>query len=200
MAEQVGHGARRFGARRHRRPRHLVGRLFPTKAPPWRRSMTSSTQQARSIRNFFTARRASSPTRSPTATSALSREHRGPEGEPAGGKADRPALDPIAHPRRDESARGLCTPGGVASRRRRAVGTQHHLHLYGLNALKPRDDRRGQPNARRSAEQFARDSGASVGRIKTASQGYFSVGARDGEAATIAARRAAARRSRRFGS
>jgi hypothetical protein len=36
-------------------------------------------------------------------------------------------------------------------------------------------------NARRSAERFARDSGASVGRIKTASQGYFSVGARDGE-------------------
>jgi hypothetical protein len=36
-------------------------------------------------------------------------------------------------------------------------------------------------NARRSAEQFAHDSGASVGRIKTASQGYFSVGARDGE-------------------
>ena len=33
----------------------------------------------------------------------------------------------------------------------------------------------------RSAEQFARDSGAEVGRIKTASQGYFSVGARDGD-------------------
>ena len=37
-------------------------------------------------------------------------------------------------------------------------------------------------NARRSAEQFARDSGAEVGGIKTASQGYFSVGPRDGEA------------------
>jgi hypothetical protein len=36
-------------------------------------------------------------------------------------------------------------------------------------------------NARRSAEQFAHDSGAQVGRIKTASQGYFSVGARDGD-------------------
>ena len=31
------------------------------------------------------------------------------------------------------------------------------------------------------AEQFARDSGVSVGKMKTASQGYFSVGARDGE-------------------
>ncbi|HEX7930806.1 MAG TPA: hypothetical protein VF470_07880 [Sphingomicrobium sp.] len=36
-------------------------------------------------------------------------------------------------------------------------------------------------NALRSAEQFARDSGAAVGRIKTASQGYFSVGPRAGE-------------------
>ena len=37
-------------------------------------------------------------------------------------------------------------------------------------------------NALRSAQQFARDSGADVGRIRSASQGYFSVGARDGEA------------------
>ena len=55
-------------------------------------------------------------------------------------------------------------------------------------------------NARRSAEQFASDSGASVGRIKTASQGYFSVGAaRRRRDARNAARRAAARRSRRSG-
>src|SRR5437868_1942810 len=33
----------------------------------------------------------------------------------------------------------------------------------------------------RSAEHSAHDSGAEVGRIKTASQGYFSVGARDGD-------------------
>ncbi|HSR00167.1 MAG TPA: SIMPL domain-containing protein [Sphingomicrobium sp.] len=51
----------------------------------------------------------------------------------------------------------------------------------GLNALKPQMIAEANRNARLSAEQFARDSGADVGRIKTASQGYFSVGARDGE-------------------
>jgi hypothetical protein len=51
-----------------------------------------------------------------------------------------------------------------------------------LNDLKPAMIAEANQNARRSAEQFAHDSGASVGRIKTASQGYFSVGPRDGEA------------------
>ena len=50
-----------------------------------------------------------------------------------------------------------------------------------LNELKPEMIAEATQNARRSAERFARDSGASVGSIKTASQGYFSVGARDGE-------------------
>jgi hypothetical protein len=50
-----------------------------------------------------------------------------------------------------------------------------------LNDLKPEMIAEANQNARRSADQFARDSGASVGRIKTASQGYFSVGARDGD-------------------
>lgn len=50
-----------------------------------------------------------------------------------------------------------------------------------LNALKPDMIGEANKNARLSAEQFARDSGASVGRIKSASQGYFSVGPRDGE-------------------
>jgi hypothetical protein len=50
-----------------------------------------------------------------------------------------------------------------------------------LNNLKPEMIAEATRNARESAEQFARDSGVSVGKMKTASQGYFSVGARDGE-------------------
>jgi hypothetical protein len=50
-----------------------------------------------------------------------------------------------------------------------------------LNDLKPQMIGEANRNARLSAEQFARDSGVSVGKLKTASQGYFSVGARDGE-------------------
>ena len=50
-----------------------------------------------------------------------------------------------------------------------------------LNQLKPEMIAEANRNARRSAEQFARDSGSEVGRIKTASQGYFSIGARDGD-------------------
>lgn len=51
----------------------------------------------------------------------------------------------------------------------------------GLNALKPAMIAEANRNARASADQFARDSGAAVGKMKSASQGYFSVGARDGE-------------------
>jgi hypothetical protein len=60
-------------------------------------------------------------------------------------------------------------------------GSNISYTFTGLNELKPDMIAEATRNARRSADQFARDSGASVGQIKTASQGYFSVGARDGE-------------------
>lgn len=50
-----------------------------------------------------------------------------------------------------------------------------------LNDVKPPMVASATKDARAAAEQFARDSGASVGGIKSATQGYFSIEARDGE-------------------
>lgn len=50
-----------------------------------------------------------------------------------------------------------------------------------LNAIKPPMVAEATKDARASAEQFAKDSGTSVGGIKSATQGYFSVEARDGD-------------------
>jgi len=50
-----------------------------------------------------------------------------------------------------------------------------------LNAIKPAMVAAATKDARASAEQFAKDSGTSVGTIKSATQGYFEVTARDGD-------------------
>jgi len=50
-----------------------------------------------------------------------------------------------------------------------------------LNDIKPEMVADATRDARASAEQFAKDSGTTVGTIKDATQGYFSVEARDGE-------------------
>lgn len=51
-----------------------------------------------------------------------------------------------------------------------------------LNDIKPEMVARATQDARAAAEQFAKDSGAEVGTIKNATQGYFSIEARDGDA------------------
>lgn len=51
-----------------------------------------------------------------------------------------------------------------------------------LNDIKPPMVAAATKDARAAAEQFARDSGARVGGIKSATQGYFSIEPRDGEA------------------
>ena len=58
-------------------------------------------------------------------------------------------------------------------------GVQYNFTALG--ALKPAMIAEANQAARRNAEQFARDSGADVGGIKSASQGYFAVGPRDGD-------------------
>ena len=50
-----------------------------------------------------------------------------------------------------------------------------------LNDVKPAMIAEATRDARKGAEQFAKDSGAGVGGIRQATQGYFSIGARDGE-------------------
>lgn len=50
-----------------------------------------------------------------------------------------------------------------------------------LNDIKPAMVAEATKDARAAAEQFANDSGTSVGGIKNATQGYFSVEARDGD-------------------
>ncbi len=51
----------------------------------------------------------------------------------------------------------------------------------GLNGIKPEMVAEATRDARASAQQFAEDSGAGVGAIKDATQGYFSIEARDGD-------------------
>jgi hypothetical protein len=50
-----------------------------------------------------------------------------------------------------------------------------------LNDIKPKMVAEATRDARASAQQFASDSGTSVGTIRSASQGYFEINARDGD-------------------
>lgn len=52
-----------------------------------------------------------------------------------------------------------------------------------LNEIKPEMVAEATRDARASAQQFAKDSGSNVGAIKDATQGYFTITARDGEEA-----------------
>lgn len=61
-------------------------------------------------------------------------------------------------------------------------GSGINYTFTGLNAIKPEMVAEATRDARAAAEQFAKDSGADVGSIRTATQGYFSIDARDGEA------------------
>jgi hypothetical protein len=60
-------------------------------------------------------------------------------------------------------------------------GTSINYIFTRLNGLKPKMVAETTCSARESARQFAHDSGVEVGQIKSASQGNFSIGPRNGE-------------------
>ena len=60
-------------------------------------------------------------------------------------------------------------------------GSGMSFSFTGLNAIKPEMVAEATRDARASAEQFAEDSGSQVGSIRKATQGYFSIEARDGD-------------------
>ena len=69
--------------------------------------------------------------------------------------------------------------GGVAIQE----GSSVQYSFTQLNSIKPAMIAQATQDARRAAEQFATDSGTGVGGIRSATQGYFSIGARDGDVA-----------------
>lgn len=58
-------------------------------------------------------------------------------------------------------------------------GNQVQYEFNGLNAIKPAMIEEATHNARKAAEQFAKDSESELGKIKSASQGLFTVSGRD---------------------
>lgn len=60
-------------------------------------------------------------------------------------------------------------------------GSGMNFSFTKLNDIKPKMVAEATKDARKSAEQFAKDSGTDVGSIKSATQGYFSVSSRDGD-------------------
>jgi len=60
-------------------------------------------------------------------------------------------------------------------------GSGMAFSFTGLNDIKPEMVAEATRDARAAAEQFAQDSGSEVGSIRQATQGYFSISARDGD-------------------
>lgn len=83
----------------------------------------------------------------------------------------------VARARRAFSRQFELIRGGVAIEE----GSNIVYSFTRLNEVKPEMIAEATQDARKGAEQFARDSGTNVGGIRTATQGYFSITARDGD-------------------
>ena len=80
--------------------------------------------------------------------------------------------------------RGLITEQGELLKRGIAITTgdyQYNIQYEytGLNTIKPQMIEEATKNARQAAEKFAKDSDSSLGKIRNASQGQFSISDRD---------------------
>jgi hypothetical protein len=155
---------------------------FSNQASDFASVQESVDDQARAVRAFF-LRAGFRPDEVTDSDVSLTRDQpKDKDGKPVG-------------PQRLTVSRSLQLRTGDVMRAREAYARQADLLRSGvevsgtnisytftrLNALKPGMIAEANRNARLSAEQFARDSRTTVGGIKTASQGYFSVGPRDGE-------------------
>jgi hypothetical protein len=139
-------------------------------------------EQARAVRAFF-QRAGFKPDEVTDSDISLSREQpKDKDGKPVG--PQRLTVNRSIQLRTNDVMRARAAYARQAELLRDGVevsGTSISYTFTKLNALKPDMIGEANRNARSSAEQFARDSGTHVGGIKTASQGYFSVTARDGE-------------------
>ena len=80
--------------------------------------------------------------------------------------------------------RGLITEQGELLKRGIAITTgdyQYNIQYEytGLNTIKPQMIEEATKNARQAAEKFAKDSGSTLGKIRHANQGQFSISDRD---------------------
>ena len=136
-------------------------------------------QQANAIRAFF-KRAGFRPQDITDADVSLSREQpRNKDGTPVG--PQRLTVSRSIQLRTTDVLRAREAYARQAELLRDGVELSSTNVTYTFTALKPKMIAEATRNARESAEQFARDSGVDVGRLKSASQGYFSVGPRDGE-------------------
>ena len=138
--------------------------------------------QARSVRAFF-ARAGFKPGEITDTDVSLSREQpTGRDGEPLGPQKLTVSRSIQLRTTDVMKARAAYTRQAELLRAGVELSSSNVSYTFTrLNDLKPEMIAEANRNARRSADEFARDSGVSVGKMKTATQGYFSVGARDGE-------------------
>jgi uncharacterized protein len=137
----------------------------------------------RTIRAFLEARgftAAEMSTIVPRVTDTQAQMH-GQPGQPTSRYIAEAALT-LRTPRVNEMREAMQGSGELVTAGIVLVRSWEHQPQYlftGLDAIKPEMIAEATRDARNAAQQFAADSGSRVGSIRTAQQGYFSIGDRD---------------------